>query len=98
MKAARIIKYINANAKNNIGAIIDNFAERRSFLEPSKEATKSALDYLVDNLKTPCQCHEVPKRILLYATIINVTYIERQPGRHAPAGGHRVKNIQKPIT
>ena len=77
MKAARISKYINANIKNNIGAIIDNFVERRSFLELSKEATKSALDYLVDNLKTPCQRHEVPQRILLYATIVNVTYLER---------------------
>ena len=77
MKASRISKYANANVKNNIGAIIDNFAERRSFLELSKEATKSALNYLVDNLKTPCQCHEVPQRILLYATIVNVTYLER---------------------
>ena len=73
MKAARISKYINANIKDNIGAIIDNFVERRSFLELSNWL----LGYLVDNLKTPCQCHEVPQRILLYATIVNVTYFER---------------------
>ena len=77
MKAARISKYINANIKNNIGANIENFAERRSFLGLSKEASKSALDFLVDNSKTSCQRHEVPRRILLFATIVNVTYPER---------------------
>ena len=77
MKAARISKYINANIKNNIGAIFDNFAERRSFLGLSKEASKSALDFLVDNSKTPCQRHEVPQRSLLFAIIVNVTFLER---------------------